>query len=487
MGERTAAVTLKFPAIVLLVCLFGCGPEAPPPTATGSSFGHFRVETQAPGAATMKAPLTVKVGDVSALDVAVSGDDVVSFTVQGVATPGRAPIVINDRTGASMMAGEVEYAAPLDGRFDRFVAFGASLTMGTQDAGLTMRSQLMGPAAFVARMTGAYLPHPLVKDGMVPHLVLADLDPSTCKLKDGANAFELISARAFEHMLPAITDRDGNILIARARRDPTIEARNIAIGGMRLTEVVNGAKGMVGVGMEHFVWHPQAQPDELVNSPEETMLDRVVALQPSVVMTTDLFGNDFNNVSLGGEGIPDLSALTPQAEFDAALATVFTRLDATGAEVFVGTGPDPTVLPMYDEKIAALRAAGFSEADAVGWRDQIRAQVVAYNDSLRREAALHPRVHIVEVHARVNQIMESGLNINGEMISPKPFGGLLSLDSMHFSDTGYAVLANEYLSAMNEAWGTQLPEVDVAAVHAADPYSVANLRAAGLSCAGASP
>ena len=40
---------------------------------------------------------------------------------------------------------------------DRVVAFGASLTMGSQDANISERGQLHGPMAQLTRAAGAYL------------------------------------------------------------------------------------------------------------------------------------------------------------------------------------------------------------------------------------------------------------------------------------------------------------------------------------------
>ena len=45
-------------------------------------------------------------------------------------------------------------------------------------------------------------------------------------------------------------------------------------------------------------------------------------------------------------------------------------------------------------------------------------------------------------------------------------------------------MANEFASAINAALGTHLPPVDLSLIQAQDPYSVANLRAGGFTCAG---
>ena len=80
--------------------------------------------------------------------------------------------------------------------------------------------------------------------------------------------------------------------------------------------------------------------------------------------------------------------------------------------------------------------------------------------------------------------MANGVKVGAVTLTARHFGGLLSGDDLHFSDTTYARLANEFAGAINTALGTHLPPVDLEAVLAQDPWSVAKLRAAGFSCAG---
>lgn len=93
-------------------------------------------------------------------------------------------------------------------------------------------------------------------------------------------------------------------------------------------------------------------------------------------------------------------------------------------------------------------------------------------------------MHVVDLYALVNEVIHNGVDVSGQHLSGKPFGGLLSLDGMHFSDTGYAIMANAYVDAVNSALGTSIAKVELVTVLANDPYSVEKLRAAGFLCAG---
>lgn len=379
-----------------------CGPPEPKPVAEGTTFGHFEVVVEDEKIATLDGALRVKVGGLEAYRVERVDIKTVRFFVQGAPLSTDADIVVRNRS-SEVKAGFVRFTGPSHPALSRVVSFGASLTMGSQDANVSMRSQLHGPAAQFARATGAYLPVPLVKDGFMPGVTLEDFDKQTCAFK-GTSLFGTIGDRVTQTLLPKITDSEGKLRIQLARVDP--------------------------------------------------------------------------------DGVPDLTALTPLADFATQLQTILARLDETGAEVFMATGPDPTVLPMYDEKVKKLRQAGFPEAEATNWLLGMQQRVRDYNAELKRQLDGRSKFHLVDLHAMVNDIIANGLVIDGQTLRGQPFGGLLSLDSMHFSDTGYAVLANAYVKKVNEDLGTPLPLLDEAAIQRDDPYSVSSLRSAGFSCPG---
>lgn len=471
--------------LAVAVVLAACGPAVVPPLAEGSTFGHFEVTVSAAELEALDAAATwsVSVGGLAAYDVVKVDGRTVRFTVQGHPSGGDQPVLITARR-SSVEVGTVRYAAPKDPRFARLVTFGASLTMGSQDASISQRSQLHGPAAVIARQLGSHLAIPLLKPGFLPSLTPADIDPVTCRPKV-RDIFGTIGARAQEELIPKLKDPAGNIVLSRLRVDPQLESTNLAIGGFRIGETVSGANSLFGTILEHVVWNPKVDGVGLVSHPEDTQLERLVELQPTLAISTDLIGNDYNNVNLFTDGVPDLAALTPVDELRASLRVLLAQLETTGAEVFLATGPDNTVLPMYPEKVAALRAAGFPEAEATGWLLALRGRLEAYNEVLREEVAAYPRVHLVDLHAKVAVVLAQGVELgDGKTLGPSPFGGLLSLDSMHFSDTGYAVLANLFLEEVNAALGTDVPLAELTPINASDAYSVEALQAAGISCAG---
>jgi lysophospholipase L1-like esterase len=52
-------------------------------------------------------------------------------------------------------------------------------------------------------------------------------------------------------------------------------------------------------------------------------------------------------------------------------------------------------------------------------------------------------------------------------------GGLFSLDGIHPSNTGYALLAKQFIDKLNSAYGLGIPPIDpqIPAIYASDPYA----------------
>jgi hypothetical protein len=76
-----------------------------------------------------------------------------------------------------------------------------------------------------------------------------------------------------------------------------------------------------------------------------------------------------------------------------------------------------------------------------------------------------------------SRLAVTGFNVtvNGRVVhlSTAMFGGLFSLDGIHPTNTGYAILANETIAAINAAFpgSRPIPLVNVNQVAAADPLA----------------
>jgi hypothetical protein len=77
----------------------------------------------------------------------------------------------------------------------------------------------------------------------------------------------------------------------------------------------------------------------------------------------------------------------------------------------------------------------------------------------------------VDIHALVDQISADGYQIPGTniVLTTDFLGGLFSLDGIHPTDTGYGVIANEFIKRMDEFYKLKIPKANVLAIYLADP------------------
>ena len=98
----------------------------------------------------------------------------------------------------------------------------------------------------------------------------------------------------------------------------------------------------------------------------------------------------------------------------------------------------------------------------------IRQAVLTYN-AVIYTGALLTGATVVDINSLVNQLAANGVMINGHPLTTAFMGGLFSLDGVHPTNTGYALIANEFIKTMNRRLNTQIPPVSVEQVAATDP------------------
>jgi hypothetical protein len=92
----------------------------------------------------------------------------------------------------------------------------------------------------------------------------------------------------------------------------------------------------------------------------------------------------------------------------------------------------------------------------------------AYNVIIYAESIAHGAT-VVDIHGLVNQVAQNGYKATGRILTTSFLGGLFSLDGVHPSDTGYAVIANEFIDVMNNYLNTKIPQASVNSIAAHDP------------------
>jgi len=130
-------------------------------------------------------------------------------------------------------------------------------------------------------------------------------------------------------------------------------------------------------------------------------------------------------------------------------------------------------IPAHALPVAPTLSGGDFIADAVA--NNVKALNAAYNVAIG-QAASETGAALVDVHALFVSIAAAG----GAPINPPKCcslvyrGGLSSLDGLHPSNTGYALIANAFIAQLNTSYNLGIPAVNVGAVYATDPYAPGN-------------
>jgi lysophospholipase L1-like esterase len=416
----------------------------------------------------------VRIGGVRALDLRPA-PGAITVRIQGAPEPGPAVIEVAGDGGTVHDGAAFAFDPPVGGAPEKWFAFGASLTHGVQSAGLNQHGQLAGYAADVARAAGVFLGPPLVVDGvlppMSPSLFVADCNT---KFDPGMMVSSLLAAVTD----PTTQETD----LTRARQDPTLVPRNPSVGGSKVSDVITGLVGPEHI-LERIVELPDGDPTLMWAPTTHTQLDRIRELDPDVAFSADLLANDVMSAIMTTDGDLHPELATDPSVLASELDQLVSAVGALHGQYFIGNLLDVTLLPAIDDMRQQRIAAGLdTEASFDAKVSAIQATVAAYNAALTQSASGFPNVHVVDLVTPSQDILANGVTVSGVHLTGAKFGGLLSLDHLHFSDTGYAVLANLVIDAIDATLGLQVPEVDLASVLAADPFSPASLAADGIHC-----
>jgi len=116
------------------------------------------------------------------------------------------------------------------------------------------------------------------------------------------------------------------------------------------------------------------------------------------------------------------------------------------------------------EKTTLTDAGVLTAAEAA----TVQAQVVAFNQVIAGEASAVGAT-LVDINALFTATAANGVTVNGYTGTTSFLGGVFSLDGIHPTNTGYAVIANTFITTMNTAFKSSIPTVNLTPIAAADP------------------
>jgi len=95
----------------------------------------------------------------------------------------------------------------------------------------------------------------------------------------------------------------------------------------------------------------------------------------------------------------------------------------------------------------------------------VRDYVNSYNTTIKLAAAAS-NLAVFDAFTFLNNVKANGLVVNGiSLNSGYVSGGIFSLDGVHLTPRGYAIVADEYIKAINSQYGAAIPLADVSAYH----------------------
>jgi lysophospholipase L1-like esterase len=366
--------------------------------------------------------------------------------------------------------------------FTTTVVIGDSLSAGFQNGSLLDSQQPNGWASLVAKQANFSLALPLIASPGAPAVL------------------ELVSLGP-----PPVIQQAGGISIGRD--DPLTQPYDLAVPGHLLNDVINTAPVLVPTSDEELI------TDLVLGFPlgdTKSQMNEAIALNPTAIFVWA--GND-DALQADESGMP--SSMTPVAtftqEFTQLLGTLHSQTKAT---LIVANIPDVTAIPyltpaatviatvatdtgLSQSQVAAdlgiadgdlVNATGESEVETAiiqikqgktptpltdaGFLTaaeitQMQTTVDQYNSAISQEVTAVGGI-LIDIHAYF-QTLQSGITINNYKATPGFLGGLFSLDGVHPTNTGYALIANQYINTLNSNANTNITEVNVSAIAATDP------------------
>ena len=99
---------------------------------------------------------------------------------------------------------------------------------------------------------------------------------------------------------------------------------------------------------------------------------------------------------------------------------------------------------------------------------QVQGIIQQYNNVIAQDVQIVGGT-LVDLHSLFDLIAHEGMAINGFRASMLSFGGVVGLDGIHPTETGYAIIANAFIASMNARLGTAIAQVDLGNVASQDP------------------
>jgi len=349
-----------------------------------------------------------------------------------------------------------------------YVALGDSLGEGVQSADASYRTQPFGYVNLIATQLGVNFPLPLIQDGPFTDIF-------------------------------SVTNR--------TRIDPTVASPNLAVSGADSTSILTQVAGT-----------PIENETDLVLSPRTGSQVQIAQSLEAPLMSCWIGSNDALGAVLAFDDL-DASQLTPVPVFQSNFQQIVQSLTGWNNQVVFANVPNVTDvgflfdnddLTLFLGQDYALPAGSYTSLVAMlllklGIEDAtlledpswvldasevatIQSAVQQYNQIIAQEAA-SVKMPVVNINSLLQAVHTTPITIGSLTLTTRYLGGMFSLDGVHPSNIGHAIIANEFLKVMNAAFHLNAPLLttqQLLTILAEDPFVDfnGNLKVRGRPLAG---
>lgn len=355
------------------------------------------------------------------------------------------------------------------------VVVGDSVAAGYQNGSLMGTQQVHGFASLIAQQAGVQLPLPLISEpGLPPHLVLVSPGPPPVvapvmeapggRINPGEVVQNLSVPGAFVH----------DALVANPAGESPFPIPYLALQDAVLTSN--------GIHMSQVEWAEALHPTTAILClGNNDLLWSALLADPMFMTPADVFEADYAQViqHLAATGatlvvcnLPDVTVIPYLTSAEAVAALVGYPLNAIGP--LLGIAPGDYVTPDAFEFILGILAgqiAGPLPGAVVLTANetrQIRERTDEWNKFIADQAAKYGAA-VVDIHGLLNFAARYGIVVDGRRITTQFLGGVFTLDGIHPTNTGHAIIANEFIHVLNSRFNAHIPRVAVGDVLATDP------------------
>ena len=385
-------------------------------------------------------------------------------------------------------------------RLRRMVVVGDSLLAGFGSGGFVgvgRPGQVDSIPAFVARRAHVRLPLPSISQpGVPPPLRIVDangngrLDRGEVRRTQGGLGFRSDPDKVVRNL--AVPGEDTQSLFEKIA--PQDIAGELITGDVKGRDVLK----FLILGLP-------------LRSGSVSQLSRARELHPSFLVVW-IGNNDVLDMATNTN--PDAVTLTP-AEFGSRFHALLDALADTQVGMVVANLPDPTgiaALRHAADEVTSCRQADGTNATVVAddhlsidldpaelptppcakvlndtQRAAVGTKVSAFNEQIAAaiadtEQTRGIRIAPVDIFTTFAQIGADGVDLNGDGapdLTTRYLGGVFSLDGIHPTRTGNALVANTFIDAINTRFVEAISHVDVARVAAHDPLAHSAFRPLG--------